>query len=50
MPFGNHKFVFYASESIISLCIDSFVLFLDSMFKWYHMRLSLTFFTKNNTL
>ena len=34
MPFGNHKFVFYASESISSLCIDSFVLFLDSMYKW----------------
>ena len=50
MPFGNHEFVFYASESISSLYIDLFVLSLDSMCKWYHMSFSLTFFTKNNIL
>ena len=52
-PFVNHMFIVYVCESVSVLYIESFVLFLDSTDKWYHILFGffcLTYFSKLNIL
>ena len=37
LPFGNHKLVFYVSGSILSYNKFICIIFLVSIYKWYHM-------------
>ena len=46
-PNSNHKFVFYICDSILVLWTGSFVQFLGSIYKQYHMIFLLLWFTSH---